>query len=210
MPFRFPNRLYPIADNLGDTRRSHVAIASEIAHAGAPLLQLRAKSLATAEIVAAARAVRAVTVRTSTLLIINDRADIARLVDADGVHLGQDDLAADAARAILGAHKIIGLSTHSLAQALEAQRAAVVDYIGFGPIYVTTSKADPDPVQGLAALRTVRAHCRLPIVAIGGITPANMAAVLDAGADAVAMIGAIVGAKDIGAKVRELLQRNAD
>ena len=160
----------------------------------------------TRELVAVARQLRALTTRHSALLIINDRTDVAKLVDADGVHLGQDDLPPAAARAILGPDKIIGLSTHSLDQAQAAARAGIADYIGFGPIYATTTKEHPDPVQGLAALRVVRRHVHLPIVAIGGITAATMRDVRDAGADAVAMIGDIVGAADVRGKVASLLR----
>jgi thiamine-phosphate pyrophosphorylase len=141
-------------------------------------------------------------------LIINDRADVARLVDAAGVHLGQDDLPARAAREILGPNKIIGFSTHNIAQAEAAAREGIADYIGFGPIYPTTTKEHADPVQGLEGLRLVRSHVKLPIVAIGGIAAGTMRDVLAAGADAVAMIGEIVRAEDVSAKVRALL-RNA-
>lgn len=204
--FRFASRLYPIADTLGDPRLSYSALSVAIARAGAPLLQLRAKHLATAQLVAVARELRAITARYSMLLIINDRADIAKLVDADGVHLGQDDLPAPCAREILGPDKIIGVSTHNVAQAEAAARAGVADYIGFGPLFPTTSKERPDPVQGLAGLRMLRHRVALPIVAIGGITAGTMHAVLEAGADAVAMIGEIVRADDVETKVASLLR----
>jgi thiamine-phosphate pyrophosphorylase len=204
--FFFPARLYPIADTLGAVQRSHLAIAEAILAAGVPLLQLRVKDQPTGRCVEIARAVKAATDRAGAQLIINDRADIARLVDAAGVHLGQEDLPAAAARDILGAHKIIGLSTHNLEQAEAAARAGVADYIGFGPIYPTTSKARPDPAQGLEGLRRVRAQVAMPIVAIGGITGRTMPEVLAAGADAVAMIGEVVRAADITAAVRTLLK----
>jgi thiamine-phosphate pyrophosphorylase len=137
-------------------------------------------------------------------LIINDRPDIARLVDAAGVHLGQEDVPVAAARRVLGPDKIIGFSTHNVTQAEAAARESIADYIGFGPIYPTRSKERPDPVQGIDGLRQIRARVALPIVAIGGITAAAMSEVLAAGADAVAMIGEIVHAQDIEAKVREL------
>ena len=204
-PFRFPSRLYAIADTLGDHQRSLTAIADQILAGGAPLVQLRAKDSATDALVEAARVVRVLATRHSALLIINDRTDIAKLVDADGVHLGQEDLPPAAARAILGPHKIIGVSTHNLQQAEAAAHDGVADYLGFGPIYPTTSKDNPDPVQGLDGLRRVRERVHLPIVAIGGITAATLGEVLAAGADAVAMIGAIVQAGDIAANVRILL-----
>jgi thiamine-phosphate pyrophosphorylase len=203
--FSFPARLYPIADTLGDGQRSHLAIAEAILAGGAPLLQLRVKDQPTSRFVEIARAVKLAADRRSARLIINDRADIAKLVDAAGVHLGQEDLPPAAAREILGPHKLIGLSTHTLDQAQAAARAGIADYIGFGPIFPTTSKHRPDPTQGLDSLRAVRARVALPIVAIGGITARTMDDVLTAGADAVAMIGEIVRAKDVASTVRALL-----
>jgi thiamine-phosphate pyrophosphorylase len=170
MRFAFPARLYPIVDTLGDPQRSHVALAEAILAAGAPLLQLRVKNQPTRVFVDIARAVKAAADRHGAQLIINDRADIAKLVDAAGVHLGQDDLPAFAVREILGPDRIIGYSTHTIAQAEAAAHAGVADYLGFGPIFPTTSKERPDPVQGLDELRAVRTRVALPVVAIGGIS----------------------------------------
>lgn len=202
----FPSRLYPIVDTLGDPNRSHVGLAEAIFAAGAPLLQLRVKDQPTGRFVEIARAVKAIADRYRAQLIINDRTDIATLIDAAGVHLGQEDLPVAAARQILGPGKIIGFSTHNVAQAEAAAREGMVDYIGFGPIYPTASKERSDPVHGLDGLRQVRRRVALPIVAIGGITAATMRDALAAGADAVAMIGEIVRAADVEAKVRSLLQ----
>jgi len=199
--------LYPIADTLGDPQRSHLALAEAIVAGEAPLLQLRVKDQPTGRCVDIARAVKAAADRHSARLIINDRADIVLLVDAAGVHLGQDDLPPAAARDLLGPHKIIGVSTHTLEQARDAAHAGIADYIGFGPIFPTTSKTRPDAVQGLDGLRAVRREVRLPIVAIGGLTERTMPDVLAAGADAVAMIGEIVRAEDVTAAVRRLLRR---
>jgi thiamine-phosphate pyrophosphorylase len=205
MSFSFPSRLYPIVDTLNDPRRSYVELAHAILSAGAPLLQLRVKNTPTGRFVEIAREVKALADRHGAQLIVNDRPDIAKLVDAAGVHLGQEDLPVAAARQVLGPDKIVGFSTHSLAQAEAAARAGIADYIGFGPIYPTSSKERPDPVQGIDGLRQIRARVALPIVAIGGITAATMPAVLAVGADAVAMIGEIVRAPDVGVRVRTLL-----
>jgi thiamine-phosphate pyrophosphorylase len=205
-PFTFPARLYPIVDTLGDPTRSHLELAQAMLDAGVPLLQLRVKDQPTGRFVEIARAVKAAADRAHAQLIINDRVDIAKLVDAAGVHLGQEDLPVVAARQILGPGTIIGFSTHNLAQAEAAAREGIADYFGFGPIYPTTSKERPDPVQGLEALRQVRRRVALPIVAIGGITAATIHDGLGAGADAVAMIGEIVRTPDVGATVRALLQ----
>lgn len=207
-PFEFPSPLYPIVDSL-DSRRSHVVIAREMLEAGVRFLQLRVKNRGTGEFVAIARQVKRLADSVGAALIINDRADVAKLIDAAGVHLGQGDLPADEARALLGPDKIIGLSTHSLAQVELAVRTMPLDYLGYGPIFATTSKQNPDPVQGLEALRAVRGHTRVPLVAIGGITAETMPAVLAAGADAVAMIGEIVNAPIIGAKLRALGVRSS-
>ena len=208
MSFRFPARFYPIVDTLQDARLSHIELARTILTADAPLLQLRVKGESTGRFIEIARAVKTLTDEHHALLIINDRFDISRLVDAAGVHLGQEDLPVAAARRVLGPDKIIGLSTHTLEQAEAAARAGVADYIGFGPIFPTSSKESPDPVQGTDGLRQVRSRITLPIVAIGGITAATMPAVLAAGADAVAMIGEIVRAPDVTATVRALLARD--
>jgi thiamine-phosphate pyrophosphorylase len=204
MPFSFPSRCYPIIDTLGEPDRSHVELAAAVLAAGAPLLQLRVKEQPSRRYLELARAVNVRAEQHGARLIVNDRVDIALLVDAAGVHLGQDDLPARAAREILGPGKIVGYSTHTVAQAEAAAREGAADYIGFGPIYPTTSKARPDPVQGLEGLRRVRAHITLPIVAIGGITAATMPAVLGAGADAVAMIGEITRSGDVAATLRAL------
>jgi len=205
----FPSRLYPIIDTLGEPTRSHVDLARAVLAAGAPLLQLRVKSLPTRRFVEIARALKALSDAAHAQLIINDRTDVALLVDAAGVHLGQDDLSPEAARQILGPKKLIGVSTHNLEQAEAVARAGAADYVGFGPIFPTTSKEHPDPVQGLAGLGAVRRRIVLPIVAIGGITATTMPEVLAAGADAVAMIGAIVNAANVTSTVRALLQRAA-
>jgi len=204
--FRFPSRLYPIVDTLGDPQRSHVALAEAVLAAGAPLIQLRVKDEPTRRFVELAREVRERTRRHGAMLIVNDRVDIAKLVDADGVHLGQDDLPPALARRILGDGKIVGFSTHNLLQAQRAQAEGAADYLGFGPVFSTTSKENPDPIVGIEGLREVRRCVGLPLIAIGGINATTVATVLNAGADAVALIGAIAGAHDPGAATAQLLQ----
>jgi thiamine-phosphate pyrophosphorylase len=206
MRFAFPSTLYPIIDTLGDATLSHVELARAVLDGGARLLQLRVKDQPTSRFVEVARAVKAAADRAGALLIINDRPDIAALVDAAGVHLGQEDLPIAAARRILGPRKIIGFSTHSAAQVEAAAREGLADYIGCGPIYPTTSKDRADPVLGIEGLRLVRSRVSLPIVAIGGITANTMGPVMAAGADAVAMISDIVRARDVAVAVRALLE----
>lgn len=137
--------------------------------------------------------------------IVNDRVDVAKAVGADGVHLGQEDLPLADARTILGPGKLIGISTHNLAQATEAETGGA-DYIGFGPVFPTATKENPDPVVGVEGLREVRARIRLPIVAIGGITAKNAGDVRAAGADCVAVVSAVLAASDPKVAIAELMK----
>ena len=203
--FTFPSPLYAIADTLGRLELSFFGLAEQICAGGARLLQLRVKDRPTREFLTLAQEVRTICHRYGSLLIINDRADIALAVEADGVHVGQEDLPLAAARKVLGPGKLIGVSTHDPAQALAATRGGA-DYVGFGPLFGTSTKATGYSARGLDQLREIRALISLPIVAIGGITAERAPAVLAAGADAVAMISDLVLATDITAKVRETLE----
>lgn len=190
-----PPKLYPVTD-----RRlsglSHAEQVARLCEGGARLVQLREKHLSPREFYA--EAVEAVRVARSfgARLIINDRADVALAVGADGVHLGQDDMPAEAARALMGEGALVGFSTHGVGQAFEAA-ALPVSYIAIGPIFATSSKEKPDPVVGLAGLRRVREAVKdFPLVAIGGITAESAPSVIAAGADSVAVIGALLDAAD--------------
>ena len=187
--FRLP-RVYPITDTQ-ISGLSHAGQVALFAEAGATLVQLREKRASAAEFYEAAKAALAVAAERGVQLIVNDRVDIALAIAASGVHLGQDDLPPEAARCLLGDEAVLGYSTHSVSQALEAA-ALPIDYLAIGPIFSTRTKENPDPVVGLEGLRTVRnAIGRLPLVAIGGITPANAVDVIRAGADSVAMISGL-------------------
>lgn len=203
--FRLPHAVYPIIDAGGATSGAPVALAEALLAAGVRILQVRAKGASTRDLRDLAGAIQRRGAASDALLVVNDRADVARLVGAGGVHLGQTDLHPRDARSILGPQAVIGLSTHDADQVRAADDLDDIDYIGFGPVFVTASKLRPDPVQGIEGLRRVRALTTLPIVAIGGITPRTAAAVLEAGADAVAMIGAIASADDPVAVVRPLM-----
>lgn len=180
-------RVYPITD----TKISGLSHADQVAtlgDAGATFVQLREKNLSAIDFYNAAKAA----LRTGVTLIINDRVDIALALGAPGVHLGQDDLPPDAARKLLGREAIIGYSTHNVAQAIAAANLPV-DYIAIGPIFETGTKQNPDPVVGLTGLRAVReAIGDLPLVAIGGISLENAASVINAGADSIALISALL------------------
>jgi thiamine-phosphate pyrophosphorylase len=167
---------------------SHVEQVRRLAAGGAQLVQIRAK-LAEGRalydmVVAALAALRG----TKTRLVVNDRVDVACAAGADGAHVGQDDLPACAARELLGPNRLLGISTHTLEQARIAS-ALPVDYVAYGPIFATRTKANPDPIVGLDGLSRVRAIVSTPLVAIGGITLERVPDVIAAGADSVAVIG---------------------
>lgn len=206
--------LYPILDtdylmrgSPGSTLMSAVCgQALALAEAGCTLMQLRAKHLDVREALAVARELRRVL--PGITLIMNDRADLCVAAGFDGVHLGQDDLSPEGARRVLGAAAIVGFSTHNPAQLAEAL-IKPVDYLAIGPVFSTTSKQNPDPDVGTAGVSRARRLLRdsgsnLPLVAIGGITRANAAAVLRAGADSVAVIGDISASP--GESAREFLR----
>lgn len=136
------------------------------------------------------------------LFVVNDHTDIAVAVNADGVHLGQDDLPIECARKFLGIGKCIGISTHSLEQAAAAE-AAGADYIGFGPLFATATK-DAGATQGLAALTSIAKSVSLPIIGIGGINHANIRDVFDAGATGAAIISALLATDDIGIAAKKM------
>jgi thiamine-phosphate pyrophosphorylase len=199
--------LYAIVDPL-DTGRSPIDLAAALLEGGARLLQLRLKAAPAREVLEIARVVRPLAQQAGARLIVNDRPDVARAAGADGVHLGQDDLPVAAARTVLGAGGIVGVSTHSVGQA-RAAVAAGADYLGVGPVFETTSKVGALAARGLDLVRAVRHEVTLPLVAIGGITPTTAPEVRAAGADAVAMIAALVRAPDVAAAVRDALARLA-
>jgi thiamine-phosphate pyrophosphorylase len=180
------------------------ALATALA-AGVRLFQYRNKSGSRKEVYNVSYELAGMVKRSGGVFIVNDHADIAKAVDADGVHLGQDDLPVEYGRKVLGEGKLIGISTHSVEQAREAE-AAGADYIGFGPLFPTTTK-DAGPHQGVENLRSLRNAVTLPVLAIGGITPDNLAEVMQAGADGVAVISAVLSAPDPGAVARDLIKR---
>jgi len=202
MTFTLP-KLYPITD-VRLSGFSHAEQVERLAAGGATLVQLREKHAAPREFYEAAlkamRVARALGVR----LIINDRLDIAIAVDADGVHLGQDDLPPERARALVGANRIVGYSTHNVKQALEAD-SAPVDYIAVGPVFQTKTKENPDPVVGPELLCELKPRLIKPLVAIGGITLNTATAVMTAGADSLAVIGDLYATGDITARTCEYL-----
>ena len=202
--FRLP-RVYPLTD-VQLSGLSHAEQVRLLSEGGATLIQLREKQMAALEFYEQARAALAVAARNGVQLIINDRVDVALAVGVHGVHLGQDDMPPEAARRLLGPEMIIGYSTHTVEQALAALELPV-DYIATGPIFQTSTKTDTSPVLGLDGLHAVRqAVGKFPLVAIGGITQANASEVIEAGADSVAVISAVLSdPHQISHAVRALL-----
>jgi thiamine-phosphate pyrophosphorylase len=204
MRFSIP-RFYAIIDPARAGGRLPAAVARELLSAGVRLIQFRDKHASSRQLYEACAELKELLRDSGCSLIVNDRADVARAVDADGVHLGQDDLPVEMARRILAPDKTIGRSTHSVDQVIEADRSAA-DYIAYGPIFSTASKETPDPVVGLEGLRVARGATRKPLVAIGGITLQNASEVLTAGADSVAVIGDLFAGPDIRARAGAFLK----
>jgi thiamine-phosphate pyrophosphorylase len=195
--------LYPILDLALLGTRAPGAVAATLLDGGVTLLQLRGKSASDADLVAAAREVLAVTRPRGACLVINDRPDVALVVGADGVHVGQDDLRPRDVRTLVGPRLVVGVSTHDLAQ-VSATADEPVDYVAFGPVFETRTKARPDPVVGLDLLAQARRCTRRPLVAIGGIEAANARAVVEAGADGLAVVSALLGAPQLSRALHEL------
>lgn len=196
--------LYPIIDSFLTPAADIEKTATDIMDGGAKILQLRAKKLSSKEFLETARIIRKITKDRGAVFIVNDRVDIALLTDADGVHLGQNDLPVREARRLLGNDKIIGYSTHNMREARVAKKLPV-DYISFGPIFPTKTKEDAQTPKGIKGLSEVRKAVNIPIVAIGGITETNLIYVLKEGADSAAMISEILTEKDISKKVNRLI-----
>ena len=197
-------KLYAILDQ-ALLRVSAVQVAQQLLDAGVRLLQYRHKTGSARELLDASRELVTLAARHNAHVIVNDRPDVAALAGASGVHVGQDDLDVEQSRAIVGPGKWVGISTHNLEQFRRAA-ATSADYIAVGPLFATSSKANPDPVVGLELLGQARALTTKPIVAIGGITLERAAGVLAAGADSLAVISDILRAQNPGERARGYLE----
>jgi thiamine-phosphate pyrophosphorylase len=192
LPFALP-RLYPILDaaTLHKAAISLETFALGLRSAGVRFVQYRDKVNPDIEFVEQAQRLRQIFPSADSILIVNDRAHLSAAARSDGVHIGQQDIAAAAARALIGPSRYLGISTHNEAQ-LAAALAEPADYLAIGPVFGTASKANPDPIVGLAGVRAARALTSKPLVAIGGITLENAKSVFDAGADSIAIIAALL------------------
>jgi thiamine-phosphate pyrophosphorylase len=194
MPLR-ETRIYPLTD-VRLSGLSHAEQVIRLSNGGANLIQLREKNLTPREFFKQAEEASQIARQRGVRIVINDRVDIALAIEAYGVHLGQDDFPPEAARRLLGDTAIIGVSTHNVEQARLAARLPV-NYLAIGPIFATYSKCNSEPVLGLDGLRNVRdAVGDFPLVAIGGISHANALEVLESGADAIAVISALLANPD--------------
>lgn len=183
--------------------RSIISAIEQAIEGGVSLVQLRAKKLKTLEFLELSLKARETTRKKSIPLIINDRVDIALSCNAEGVHLGQDDLPVSYARKILGTKKLIGVSVNNEMEAEEAEKRGA-DYLGVGPIYFTQTKKDIKPPLGVKGLREIRKRVRIPILAIGGINAENAREMIETGADGVAVVSAILSKENIVKATREL------
>lgn len=193
---------------LTDTRLSglsHYETALALLEGGVRIIQLRDKGITPLELYETACRIAGLCRRFGALFIVNDRADIAVASGADGVHLGQDDLPLELARKVCGANFIIGISTHTVDQAIEAERGGA-DYIGFGPIFGTSTKDTGYTPRGLSMLAEVRAAVKIPVAAIGGITADNAGEVLRAGADMLAVASAVQAGGDVAGAARRFVE----
>jgi thiamine-phosphate pyrophosphorylase len=206
--------LYAIIDAALLKKTSELSFAEMMAESGVELLQYRNKRASSRELFEASQSISATLSRLAKpgsykpRFIVNDRADIALLANAQGVHVGQQDLNVEEARAIVGPDILVGVSTHSLEQ-LDAADKTSADYVAFGPIFPTSSKENPDPVVGLHLLREARQHTRKPLVAIGGITLEHAAEVFRAGADSLAVARDLIVAENPAARAQLFLKEAA-
>ncbi len=197
------NGLYVITDRGLSLGRDLIFTVEEAIRGGASVIQLREKNISTGEFVELAKQVREITLATNTVFIVNDRVDVALASDADGVHLGQDDMDIKDARKIMGDEKIIGLSISSYEE-FSAAKNLPVDYFGIGPVYPTSSKDDASEPVGVDFIKKIHAETDLPIAAIGGISRENAGDVIRAGASSICVISAVMSAPDIRTAAEEM------
>jgi len=195
--------LYVITDKGLAGGLPHAVIAEQAVEGGAGVIQLRDKTCSLRDLVRIGREIGAITRRTGATFIVNDRFDVALACGADGVHLGQDDLRCDTVRQIAPAGFVIGVSVGSVEEAVDAEQGGA-DYVALSPVFSTGSKVDAGPGHGLEMLRAICDSVRIPVIAIGGIGPDNAGSVIDAGAEGVAVISAVVSQPDITAAARHL------
>lgn len=197
-------RYYFITDR-GLSKQGNVEDVRAAIQGGVQIVQYREKSLPIRDQIQEALRLRALCRENGVVFLVNDRVDVALAVEADGVHLGQEDMPLPLARRLLGEEKIIGITVGTIKEALEAQRDGA-DYLAVSPIFPTRTKEDAGQAVGLERIREIRSKADLPLVGIGGIGPRNARQVIEAGADCVCAISAVVGQEDVQTAVEELLR----
>lgn len=192
-----------ITDTVIQKKYTHLQLAQMAIKGGADVIQFRAKNMPTGEMIDTATQMKKLCSKHGVLFIVNDRTDVALISNADGVHLGKEDIAISNARKLLGKNKIIGGTAHSLKEAMQREKQGA-DYIGFGHIYTTYSKHKKDKPKGIDYLKRVVKRIKIPIFAIGGINRSNIDDVMSTGVHGVAVIGAIINSKDPAAETHKL------
>ncbi len=200
-----PSGLYLVTDRDLCTHHSLKSVIEASVRGGVSIVQLREKSCSTKEFIELALEVKNLLKYTNVPLLINDRIDVALAVEADGVHLGQNDMPSELARKILGENAIIGLSIENFDQVNKIQMAANLNYIGVSPIFETTTKTDTKGAFGIQGLSKIRKMTSLPLVAIGGINEANAESVIAAGADSLAVVSYLCSSKNPEESAKHLL-----
>ncbi|MDI9612657.1 MAG: thiamine phosphate synthase [Acidobacteriota bacterium] len=200
-----PPPIYPITDKVLARKTTHLAVLRELARGGATFVQIRDKTTPAGELLGDLSRCVEFALERGITIIVDDRCDLALAAGAQGVHLGREDLPPEAGRRLLGPGAIVGYSTHTLGQVRQS-RSLPIDYIGFGPVFPTTTKDRPDPVVGLGRLAAACRESAFPVVAIGGIGLDQVAAALDAGATSVAVISALMGAPDLAREMERFLR----
>ena len=198
--------LYVIIDKRMIKDKSLFQAARGAIEGGATAIQLREKEPESRDLCNLASSLKKIAKKRKVLFIVNDRIDIAQAVDADGVHLGSEDLPVRVARKILGNNKIIGATVRNPSQALKAQKEGA-DYVSLGPIFSTRTKKNLPPPRGLKAITRIKKKVKIPLIVIGGINRYNVTSVIRAGADGVAVADAVVEAKNIRKAAQELLKQ---
>jgi len=198
--------LYVITDRRLSRGRSHLEVARAAIAGGATVVQLRDKEASTRGLIEAGLALRKLTRERGIAFIVNDRVDVALAVEADGVHVGQDDMPAKLARRLVGPGKIIGVSASSVEEALRAETDGA-DYVSASPVFTPPPKPAAPPPPGWEGLRAIAKAVHVPVIAIGGINESNVEEVIRAGADGVAVISAVVDAPNIAEAARRLREK---
>ncbi len=197
--------LYLVTDRNLSNGKSNLDVVETAVKGGVTCVQIREKECSTREFIRQARQLKILLANYNVPLIVNDRVDVAIAADADGIHLGQSDMAIADARKIVGSSVIIGISAESLEDAIKAEKQGA-DYIGISPVFNTSTKKDTAPPLGIKGVKEIRNHVHIPLIGIGGIGKNNAQDVIHAGADGIAVVSAIVAASSPEQAARELLQ----